>query len=687
MKSIFTLLQDIERLIYKVLMWVVLFPKTIVKITMNPSWAPVYIKSELNEGESRFDEYMSPVILLLVVALIPAVAALYLLPTFGATITSPASANPITDRYLFFEAQTELKSSREDIEYRHRWWVVKSSQDGTGFEEIYTETHTSTGDKVRVDKDTIRDNFRYNFQEGGVYYVNVLAESVDHLRGEVVPLETHYSGLKVIVPVKLDEPVSIPNPSTDTPVFGSTTEPSPAEPSAGAPESRSIEALTSQIQKEKTIFLALALMLPPLLFALAAKIFMGENIGENTLKESFYVQCYYFSPLSFAIWATYFARYFFTADAYFFVGERLAVQLLFLPVLLAILWFIRAEVKDIAWERKTSITRALIIVLVCLGILGFGAYLFIFFPDYENGIRLFAIQIYPVIAILFIVGFVVAWFGRRRAKGEGITIRTAAWTAAAALVVFGALTILPTLLIPAPVLPAATEPIAAAPTDDFQSTSPPPVIPASEQPTEVAVENTPLPTPNPFFIEEFNTDLATWFEFMTSGDSRMVEWKLEGGALAVQLFKREGNLPRFYLVNDAFTYSDVKVEAVVTNRGNNSNGVGLICRYSNIGWYEVQVSNSQTFAIYVVDNVGIVSQGYNLIVTNDFNKIKSGPSTNVYSMVCKGDVISLYVNDALAWEFTDTKYGLAEGKVGLSAWSPQKLPVNVDIETLTVSAP
>ena len=74
MKSVFTVLQDLERLIYKILMWVILIPKTIVKIILQPGWVHEYIKVELNSADDEsmpFDEYMSPV-LLLTVALIPA---------------------------------------------------------------------------------------------------------------------------------------------------------------------------------------------------------------------------------------------------------------------------------------------------------------------------------------------------------------------------------------------------------------------------------------------------------------------------------------------------------------------------------------------------------------------------------------------------------------------------------------
>jgi hypothetical protein len=692
MKSIFTILQDIEKLIYKVLMWVVLIPKTLVAITLRPTGMARYVKKELGEGESHFDEYISPVILLLVVALIPAVAALYLLPVFGTTITSPATDSQTTGRDLLFESQTDLKSTREGILHRHTWWVVKNKSDGPGFVEIYRDPPKFVDEKGLSDNNIVRGKFHYDFKEGGVYYVNVLVESVDPRFPEKPALEKYYSSIKVNVPVTLEQPISLPDPSTDKPTFESDTSASVALPRSNVSSNsadRGGDSLTSQVQKENTIFLALALMLPPLLFALAVKLFRGESIGENNLKENFYVQCYYFSPLSLAIWATYYARYFFTSDAYFYRSENAALQVLILPLLLAILWFIRTEVKEIEFERKTTTTKAMIIVLACLAVLGFAANILVSFSQYKNWIRLLAIQSYPVISLVLIAGFAIAWYRRRRANGESITLKNISWTAVTALVLFGTLRLLPVLFsesvqaIPAETQVAAVSTEIAEPTADILTT---PTVTVSS--TQVAVVDTPNPAPKPFYTEEFDTDLSSWFDFMTSGDPGTVRWKLEGDALAIQLSKRENKQPKYYLINNLFTNSDVKVEAVVTNAGNNSNGIGLICRYSDIGWYEVQFSSSQAFEIYVVDNVGIFNQGYNSVAGENYSKeIKSGLSKNEYAITCKGNVVTVYANGVQVGEFVDETFRLSGGKIGISVWLPDKFPVHVKFETVKVSEP
>lgn len=52
-KSIFTVLQDFEKLVYKILMWVILIPKTIVAVVLDPIWFREYVK-----GEERMNRHL-----------------------------------------------------------------------------------------------------------------------------------------------------------------------------------------------------------------------------------------------------------------------------------------------------------------------------------------------------------------------------------------------------------------------------------------------------------------------------------------------------------------------------------------------------------------------------------------------------------------------------------------------------
>ena len=683
MKSIFTILQDIEKLIYKVLMWVILVPKTIVKITLDPAWAPGYVKDEMEHDESPFDEYISPVILLLVVALIPALAFNFL-PSYGVTISTPAETQPTTDRFLAFESITDFRSTSSEMEYFQSWTVNKIKEDGTT-EQTYLELHHPNSPVNFIDaadNNTAQDQFLYTFVDSGEYFVSVISgkyepRRFDPERGIGVPTETYTTSLKVIVPLILDEQIVIANENSLIAVV--------------ATKKQGFDTFTAQVQKENTIFLALALMMPPLLFAFATKFFK-ETIGENTLKEDFYIQCYYFSPLSLAIWGSYYARYFFTADAYFYGENTITLPIVWLPPLLAALWFIRAEVKTIANARGISEIKSLVISLVCIALLGLAANIIFAYSDFQDDVRLTAIRIFPLASAALIAAFGLAWYRRRRARNANVTSWNIVWMGVNAVILVGLLNFISLRFASGTTLQVVSQTRAVdTPTTLATGTATPQILvlenTPTPEPTSVLVIESPTPVPQPFYTEEFNTDIANWISFMTSGDERMVERSVDLGKLSINLLQLEDKLPRYYLINDSFTYSNVKVEAVVTNRGVNANGVSLICRYSDIGWYEFRVSNSGYYSVFAVDIRGIISQGYNEIATGGVSEIKSGLETNVYTAVCNGNELSLFINQSKVQTISDEKFNLSEGKIGLAVSSPEKLPVAVDFDTLVVSEP
>ncbi|MCK6585678.1 MAG: hypothetical protein L6Q49_21455 [Anaerolineales bacterium] len=102
--NIANVLEDFEKLAYKILMWVILVPKTVVKVVVDPGFVPEYVRGELKaEKGKQFDEYISPMLLYLGVTLLPAIA-IYLLPTFGMKVLSPYD-----DPSLFYDAYVETE--------------------------------------------------------------------------------------------------------------------------------------------------------------------------------------------------------------------------------------------------------------------------------------------------------------------------------------------------------------------------------------------------------------------------------------------------------------------------------------------------------------------------------------------------------------------------------------------------
>lgn len=219
-----------------------------------------------------------------------------------------------------------------------------------------------------------------------------------------------------------------------------------------------------------------------------------------------------------------------------------------------------------------------------------------------------------------------------------------------------------------------------------------------EQPTEAVVESTPTPIPEPTqtpktsndegqssYKLDLDTVLDTWDVFMPTGVESQVSAGADGGSLSVQLSQYEEKLPRFYLVNREFDYSNVRVELSTTNYGNNSNGVILLCQVSDAGWYEFQISNAGLYTINAYDPSSTLDQGFIQLTNGGAPAIHAGKSQNVYAAECHGNELYLYANDTLITTYTDTSYGFTSGYVGFGIASPDLLPVDVSIDSVTVT--
>lgn len=70
--DILKLFQNINEIIYEALLWIILAPKTVVKILVKPKWISGYIGREVHgEDGKNFDNYLSPVLLLLLIVVFP----------------------------------------------------------------------------------------------------------------------------------------------------------------------------------------------------------------------------------------------------------------------------------------------------------------------------------------------------------------------------------------------------------------------------------------------------------------------------------------------------------------------------------------------------------------------------------------------------------------------------------------
>lgn len=236
---------------------------------------------------------------------------------------------------------------------------------------------------------------------------------------------------------------------------------------------------------------------------------------------------------------------------------------------------------------------------------------------------------------------------------------------------------------PTNVAPSATNPATEAPVRE------PIVVFDTLTSTSTSIPETPTPDSKPFYIEEFNDDLVNWFSLISGVKSDLIPYVENGKAI----FEINTKNTSVYLINQSFDYTDVEVDAVVLNRGVNDILVSLICRYSEIGWYEVRIANTGLFEIYAVDKIGAVHKGSNRIYNGGSQQVKPGVDTNVYKLVCQspiepntGPVITFYVNGRKTQSFTDNEFKLLEGKIGVAV-SSLKSPVNVQFESVEISKP
>jgi len=422
MVDLIDFLDSIEKLAYKILLWIILIPKTLWRIITDPAWVPAYIKGQLAGKESPFDEHISPVFLLLVVGVVPALLTA-ILPSYGVVLSSPAEAEPTTDRTLEFDADSMFISAAVGVADEYRWYVerILTNDDGEFIadengnfkaQEIYREVYNQHTDKTSITKTQVtetrdeqlqtvlsstpgegvsQDMFFYSFEEPGYFYVNV--EAVRFRPGKNASLEEYYAYLAVHVPDDTEEPIEIINV---------------APPQNAQSDKNQVQDIRELFTSEAAILLALVFLTPPLFFAFVTKLLVSEKVSEDSLKENFYAQCYYFSPLSLTFWATVYAIFFYTIDIFFY--NNLYILTMLLPLMLAILWFIFTEIYAIALAGRTNIWTSLVVVLTCIFIIGAIVVLILLCFGLKDELRKGAIWAYPLIFYMVLTGLILIRF-------------------------------------------------------------------------------------------------------------------------------------------------------------------------------------------------------------------------------------------------------------------------------------
>lgn len=229
-----------------------------------------------------------------------------------------------------------------------------------------------------------------------------------------------------------------------------------------------------------------------------------------------------------------------------------------------------------------------------------------------------------------------------------------------------------------------------APTMPAAPTMPP--APTMDMPTS--------PPPGGYFVEEFDGDLSNWNYWVTAGDSSYQYAEIAFGRLRWDMPSPETYA---YVENPDSMLDDVYVEARYETVQSGQNGVAVICRSSDRGWYEFRVFNrgftAGRYSIFRYDYL-LKAQNKNPYVNllNGYenlasvNIINGNGSTNTIGINCEGNQLTFYINGVLQQGLDkrpliivdDT---LSTGAAGLGVMSYSDGSVQVEFDYLSASRP
>jgi hypothetical protein len=230
--------------------------------------------------------------------------------------------------------------------------------------------------------------------------------------------------------------------------------------------------------------------------------------------------------------------------------------------------------------------------------------------------------------------------------------------------------------------------------DLYGTPTPAPALPAVEASALPDQTATPIQTTvnaQQFYTEEFDTEDNNWEYLIANGSNTQIvkgntgvkSMRTVGGLL---IFDLQTQGTSAYATYEPFTYTDVRLDIKVSNRGSNNNNIILFCRKSDAGWYEFDIASTGLYEIFFAKSVGGAVERTR-IADGGSNNIKTGRADNEYGIVCQGNTLVLNINGTESRRLEDQTYLLPEGKVGISIASLKDAPVIVDLYWANISQP
>jgi len=187
------------------------------------------------------------------------------------------------------------------------------------------------------------------------------------------------------------------------------------------------------------------------------------------------------------------------------------------------------------------------------------------------------------------------------------------------------------------------------------------------------------------FSEEFDEVPESWSPLVINGDASSWTPNIKNDSLFFDLASK--NLGA-YLLYDPVVYQDVKVTVVTENRGDFDSATSIICRYSEEGWYEFNITSKGLYRIlYKSLDAGGKLVKEHAIANGGSAKIRPGKDINEYVVSCQGRTLSLSANGFEAASYTDNQYVLRKGLVGVGVTSLDRTPAVVYIDRVEIIQP
>ncbi len=464
MNNINDFLNELEKLAYKILLWALFIPKTLLKIILDPNWVPNHIKQELSKDSKKaFDNYMSPVVLFIIVSLFPAIIIQTPISTtdFGMIFHEPKPYTENDMRNMVFTVEAKLSKSISKGFQKFRWEVWRVDQfdqngnpteitygydrfhsikyfdemldlvENPSFTFVYGEIHdkanaaipftlSNTGEPILKDnesnksnvptletnivKDTfiVKDNFNYHFDEGE-YQVRVFTEITTPLN-RFVFMDTIY--ITVLQDINLPMYYASDNMVIGEDLITSNTN----------TNSNIIDNFMNNLENKGTYFLALSFLSLPLLFSFGTKV-TNDSLSITGMQTSFYIQCYYLSPVATVFWVSLFLI---VSSHQLTLIDFIAILITWISIFLILLWFLNAEVSMIKYERGISTGKAWSILLMLVLILATGITLISFAIDDLDSLIKPSLTLYSLIAVGIWIAYIFKRRQERKAKKEGV---------------------------------------------------------------------------------------------------------------------------------------------------------------------------------------------------------------------------------------------------------------------------